>query len=593
MKNASGQKEHSEITGGRSVQFCLRCFGFASRSIRSRLLLRVGVGLGLAGWGRAAEKPFGNPFGMQLRPAPDTMAEVRAPVILRAAPTNETCLLRRTDGSLELYAIAKPASDAVAVMRSRDGGLTWTEPQLAFPLPGKAYYAIQVLEAADGARHAVVHLQGEGPGGYRGKLYEVYHTRQNAGAVRWSEPRRIVPGYVGSIRGFTQLRSGRLALAVARAIPEREKPPASGPDRGWNDTFVYFSDDGGANWKPSPDVLSLVLAVPNVTRYGAIEPVLLPLQDRIWMLVRDRGGRLWESSSPDGERWPPLQRTAFISSDSPAGLLRLRDGRIVLFTNGCQNWSDPRSYAMGGREVLHAAISADEGATWRGFREVLHETLGAGRGDRGTAYPSAAENSDGKVVVASGQGEGKRALVAFDPGWLEADGAKDDLTRGPTEWTQYGSAGLAVVAIEGGGPELKIPPAPTGRSGAAWNFPLAAAGEIRLRLRVQGGAHGVKLCLNDHFTRVDDRKAAEHAVFVLPVNGRVPRVAERWHEVRLAWAGSTRAGELAVEIDGQPAGPIPAQRAAQFGVNYLTIEFDAAENQGSVLVGGLSARRTP
>jgi len=159
-------------------------------------------------------------------------------------------------------------------------------------------------------------------------------------------------------------------LAVGRAIPDREQPPAVGPDFGWNDTFVYFSDDHGKTWRVSPDQLSIELKTGNATRYGAVEPTLLELRDdRVWMLVRDRQGRLFQSYSVDGERWPQLTRSEFVSSDSPAALLRLRSGKILLLLNGCQNWSDPRSYAMGGREVLHAAISADEGKTWSGFAQ--------------------------------------------------------------------------------------------------------------------------------------------------------------------------------------------------------------------------------
>jgi hypothetical protein len=538
----------------------------------------------------AAEKPFGNPFGMQRRPRPTTLAAVHAPVIIREAPTNEPSLVARRDGTLELYSVTKPASDSISVIRSRDGGLTWSEPEVAFMLPGRAYYAVVVLEAADGALHAVYHILGEGPGGYRGRLYEVYHTKRPAAAAAWSAPQRVVPGYVGSINGFIQLRgSGRLLLAVARAVPAREAPPASGPDRGWNDTFVYLSDDQGATWRQSADVLSLELTTPNVTRYGAIEPALLELRDgRVWMLVRDRGGRLWQTYSADGEHWPALTRSPFISSDSPADLLRLRDGRIVLLTNACQNWTDPRSYAMGGREVLHAAISADDGRTWRGFREILHETNVVSGGDRGTSYATLAENAAGKVVVASGQGEGKRAILMFDPAWLEETTVRDDLAAGPTLWTQYGDDGLTVENVAGGGRAVAIPLKSSGLCGALWNFPGTAHGELTFRLWLPRETKSLRLALNDHFNRSDDVRAAAHAVFELDWTNGAPS-AGAWHDVALRWSNATSEGELNITVDGHPAGRIAARRPAQFGLNYLRVEFRGTADRESVRIAGLQA----
>ena len=74
---------------------------------------------------------------------------------------------------------------------------------------------------------------------------------------------------------FIETRGGRLLLSVGRAVPSREQKPAAGPDYGWNDTFVYYSDDKGATWQQSADVLSLRLEAENVTRHGAIEPVML------------------------------------------------------------------------------------------------------------------------------------------------------------------------------------------------------------------------------------------------------------------------------------------------------------------------------
>jgi hypothetical protein len=542
----------------------------------------------------AAPRAFGNTFGLQLRRKPSALADLSAPAVLRAAETNESSAVARRDGTLEVYGITKPASDSVSVIRSRDEGLTWSAPEIAFPLPGKAYYALQVLEARDGALHAVVHLAGEGPGGYRGRLYEVYHLRRPAGGA-WSAARKVIPGYVGSIRGFIQLgATGRLVLAVGLAVPEREAAPKVGPDFGWNDTVVYFSDDAGGSWQRSPDRLQVELAAPNVTRYGAVEPALLELApDRIWMLVRDRGGRLWQSFSADGARWPALARTDFISSDSPAALLKLRDGRIVLFLNACQNWTDPRSYAMGGREVLHAAISADGGRSWRGFRDILHETDVVSGGDRGTAYPSAVESRSGKIVVMSGQGEGKRALVGFDPAWLEARAYRDDLAAGPVGWTQYGAEGLAVETLPDGKRVLGLALPAAGVSGATWNFPMAGAGELRARIRVPAAVRELKISLTDHFNRIDDRRAAEHAVWSAIGAALGALGGEAWHDLRLTWADATAAGKLGVVIDGRTVATLAAQRPALHGVNHLRLEFRSAKEGGRILLADVEMQTRP
>lgn len=531
-----------------------------------------------------AGRAFSNPFGMQLRTPPSTSAEVWAPVIVRVAPTNEASILRLQDGTIAVYSITKPASDSISVIESKDGGLTWSEPRIAFSIFGRAYYALKVIEGANGDLHAIYHLLGEGEGGYRGRLYEVYYTQLKKGTAQWSPALKVVPGYVGSIRGLLETQRGRLLLAVGKAVPEREQPPRSGPDYGWNDAVVYGSDDHGKTWTESPDRLKWELKTEFLTRYGAVEPVLVELKGgKIWMLVRDRGGRLIESFSEDGMRWSPLRGTSFISSDSPAELLRLRDGRLVLLVNACQNWSDPRSYAAGGREVLQAAVSRDEGKTWSGFREVLHETNLVGGGDRGTAYASAAETADGKVIFVSGQGHGKHAIAMFDPDWLEEKRFVDALEQGPVFWTQYGDERLQVVTTSLGEHAVSIPMKSSGLCGASLNFPMTATGRLQMRVFVPEGVKSVTLSLNDHFTRVDDSRAAQNAVY-----SWTDTSTGGWTNLTLVWEKATTGGHLSLLRDGKPVATVPCQRKPDFGVNYLNIEFNGKKDSGALLVSRLS-----
>ena len=538
-----------------------------------------------------ARKAFSNPFGMQLRKAPKTAAEVTAPVLVGEPPSQECAAITRKDGALEVYFITKPASDSISLIRSTDGGLTWSTPKEAFRLPGTAHYGIQALEDPSGAVNIVFHLFGQGPGGYNGRLYEVHYTRTDPNGA-WTKPLRIIPGYVGSIRGFIRLKSGRLITAVGVSVPERGAAPKSGPDFGWNDTVIYYSDDG-LSWNQSPDILKIELLTQNVTRYGAIEPTLVELNDgRLWMLIRDRGGRLYESFSTDhGARWSPAARTQFISSDSPAALLRLRDNRILLIWNPCQFWTDPRSYAMGGREVLHAAISADDGKTWSGHREILHETNQVSGGDRGTAYPSPTETADGKILVTSGQGEGKRALLLFDPGWLTETKQTDDLTTGPVLWTQYGDEGLSVEHDpKTQNQHLVIPMKSSGLCGASWNFPACTRGTLTLRLWIPSEASEVSLGFNDHFNRIDDLKGAEFQFARLDLKD-LPR--DTWNDLHIDLKLHHPDKKVTLTPNGGPILRPKSYRPVMGPCNYLRLQARSAKNSGALKISQLKFTSSP
>src|SRR5690606_16197019 len=113
--------------------------------------------------------------------------------------------------------------------------------------------------------------------------------------------------------------------------------------------------------------------------------------------------------------------------------------RLIVFLNMNQRWDDPQSYAFGGREVLHAIISNDDGKTWSGGREVLktnEKQEGEISGDRGTAYTSSIEINDGNILFVSGQGDGK-SISIFSPDWLEQDVIYENSRLDPLEWTLF------------------------------------------------------------------------------------------------------------------------------------------------------------
>src|SRR5262249_24937097 len=192
----------------------------------------------------------------------------------------------------------------------------------------------------------------------------------------------------------------------------------------------------GETWHLSPSQLKVT--VPDLSTEGGIEPVVVERKDgQVWMLIRSQQGRFYESLSRDGAEWSPPQPTSIISSDSPAGLVRMEDGRIVMLWNNCQRCP----YAYGARNVLHAAISADDGRTWRGYREVARDPHRGDppppRGDHGTTYPIPNLANDNQVVSTTGLPDPAKYNLRLDTAWLYETAQRDDFSRGLEDWSAF------------------------------------------------------------------------------------------------------------------------------------------------------------
>jgi hypothetical protein len=444
----------------------------------------------------------------------------------------------------------------------------------------------------DGELHfAIPRSRGDGRRPAIDRFIDLYHMRSTDGRTQWTEPQRIFEGYLGAIQCLVQLQSGRIIAPFADWIAGRPTAPPTGPSV----TTAIYSDDGGRTWMRSPARLtSPCYEGYNGGNYGACEPTILELEDgRVWMIIRTQTGFLYESFSEDGVNWSEAKPSRFPSSNSPAFPIRLPDGRIVLFWNNCE--MPPRvgqDGVYGGRDALHAAISDDEGETWRGFREVYRDATRNGSpsktGDRGTAYPHATLTPDGRILLVSGQGAERRRRLLIDPDWLLETRAEETFSNldawhvfkgfGPAKrWWRDRVQGPQLVAHPNKSGEKALHvrrPDNREGDGAAWNFPAGRNGKLTLRLRIEKDFGGAQISLADRFFNPCDDNGERKAPFALAIcpNGRIANNTHlepgRWYTLDLQW---TSDGKCRVALDAQPTMTLTARNPAPNGVSYLRL----------------------
>jgi sialidase-1 len=164
-----------------------------------------------------------------------------------------------------------------------------------------------------------------------------------------------------------RLSGGRILCPVAwTAHAETENRYAA---------FCLYSDDGGLSWKEGEGRVEL-------PGRGAMEPGLIERNDgSVDMYVRTQLGEIYGSRSTDGgETWEEPRSWKVPSPESPATVRRIpQTGDWLLIWNPV--YQEGAGHG-GARRPLAAAISQDEGLTWRPWR-VLENTEG-----RSYAYTS-------------------------------------------------------------------------------------------------------------------------------------------------------------------------------------------------------------
>lgn len=487
---------------------------------------------------------------------------------------------------------------------SSDGGKTWSSLRTLFKLPEEAGgfgYSLAFIDRAGelhlfffcDANSGVIkpNPKARPMRAGLGQL-DIWQARTTGGRSRWEPPARIWQGRAGDMQSVTQLKSGRILLPISYWVDRNWGHRGEGADAftfyGSFRSSAIYSDDGGATWKQSRSELKVPTS--GLGDLGAIEPVVIELKDgRVLNLIRTQMGRFYESYSRDGgETWSPAVPSNIHSSDSPAGLLRLKDGRLLNFVNDCRRFP----YANGGRQVLHATVSADEGRTWTGWREVIRDPLRGDppppNGDHGASYTYPILLPDGRVLFTMWVFTGKtRSIYTFDPKWLDETTASDDFSQGLDGWSVFGTKGaeLAANPAKPGSSVLSMRRAsmdwPAGA--AVWNFPAGASGRVKLRLLLKPGFKGGRIALTDHFSVPFDTEDVFHNLVNLPISpdrklGSAALEMDRWHDVELDWNTAKRTCRLLV--DGKPAGTSTLTRDADY-VNYLRLASTAKDADDS------------
>ena len=246
------------------------------------------------------------------------------------------------------------AKAQIVEKRSTNGGRTWSKPRvLQENTGGLNVMSVTLRRLQKTGAIAFFYLQ---KNGYDDLDMLVRFSKDDG--QTFGPPITVTgePGYhVVNNDRVTELASGRLLV-----------PAASTPDVKKVNHFVshcFISDDGGKSWRKGKESVDM-------PKRGAMEPEVVELKDgRVQMIVRTQLGIIGSSYSSDcGETWSKPKSLGVTAPEAPSTLRRIpATGDLLLIWN---NTFKKGAGHGGKRTPLTAAISSDEGKTWRSVRNL-------------------------------------------------------------------------------------------------------------------------------------------------------------------------------------------------------------------------------
>ena len=558
------------------------------------------------------------------------LSDIFAPTVVAVPPVDAVFdLCRAADGEIRHYGWQMLGGAKRRVfIASHDEGLSW-----------------KTFLASDGEAGAMERSPESGDWIGFASRDELFVLRSKIGPGDPAPEMARLPWNGNFVRQFLHLRTRRRWVA---ALSDTRCKDGAGYR-----AAVALSDDDGRTWRrvDLPPARGVRRQLPGDLRprwfCDGCEPTIAELVDgTLRIAVRTSGPHhAFFTSSDGGETWnggdgdPP-----FWATNTMPYFFRLSDGRLLFFWNntaplptraaaetpelGEDELSGQWESVFTNRDALHAAISDNDGRTWRGFREIAlngirnacdFRELGNGPErelDKSVHQTQALELAGGKVLLAYGQNRVARRLAIFDPDWLLETEREDDFRMGLGGLSNH----LYVRSLSGGwrrwaghcawnrmpgatlvrDPWTDNPPTGTERSvrevlqiarvhdprlvserqGVVWNFPAARHGVATIECRIVGA--GFRMTLSDHWMNPCDETVAGQSPFSRAI-GRSDLPDGGWHALSAEW--DEDAGTVDLRIDGCPFFSGDLATRPPFGLSYLHLQTlaEGADPEGTYI----------
>lgn len=297
---------------------------------------------------------------------------------------------------------------------SRDDGKTWERRLISSRHNLKASPEIVVFLTRDGTIViSLLNLKQEKWGWnetenrpIEGVQLPVWTARSTDGGQTWTDVQEIQADWCGAVRSMIQTKDGALVLSSTHMAHPQP----------YHTSLTYVSNDDGKTWKRSNHI-----DIGGRGHHdGIVEGTLAELRDgRIWYLLRTNHDVFYQAFSSDGLNWADVGPTKIAASSSPAQLLRLASGRLVLVWNQLAPEDQPVSFRRSGvfsersaswhREELSIAFSDDDGQNWT--KPVV---LARNQPQTDFAYPWILERRPGELWITTMVGDLKLRMMEDD-----------------------------------------------------------------------------------------------------------------------------------------------------------------------------------